>query len=114
MNTQELVTKLSLLHPPEVIYEISSETVISAIVRRMGEEALELSPEDLQMAKAEVKAAIEHHLDERDYIDMGLDASGKLSEIYEYGKFTILYERKNEMRTLKTCESETKMSVHHP
>jgi hypothetical protein len=50
------------------------ETVISAIVLRVGEKALELSVEDLEMAKAEVKAAIEDNLDERDYIDMGLDA----------------------------------------
>lgn len=74
MNTQELVTQLSLIYPSEVIYEISMETVISAIVLRVGEKALELSVEDLEMAKAEVKAAIEHNLDERDYIDMGLDA----------------------------------------
>jgi hypothetical protein len=26
------------------------------------------------MAKVEVKAAIDHNLDQRDYIDMGLDA----------------------------------------
>ena len=74
MNTQELVTQLSLIYPSEVIYEISMETVISAIVLRVGEKALELSVEDLEMAKAEVKAAIEDNLDERDYIDMGLDA----------------------------------------
>ena len=74
MNTKELVTKLSLLHPPEVIYEISFETVISMIVHRLGEEALELSAEDLELARDEVKAAIEHHLNERDYIAIGLDS----------------------------------------
>jgi hypothetical protein len=50
------------------------ETVISAIVRRMGEEALELSAEDLELARDEVRAAIEHHLDEKDFIDIGLDS----------------------------------------
>jgi hypothetical protein len=40
----------------------------------MGEEALELSPEDLELAREEVKAAIEHHLDEKEYIDIGLDS----------------------------------------
>jgi len=39
----------------------------------MGEEALELSAEDLELAGEEVKAAIEHHLDESEYIDIGLD-----------------------------------------
>jgi len=40
----------------------------------MGEEALELSTEDLELARDEVKAVLEHHLDEREYIDIGLDA----------------------------------------
>jgi hypothetical protein len=47
---------------------------MAAIVRRIGEEALELSLEDLALASDEVKAALEHHLDEREYIDMGLDS----------------------------------------
>jgi hypothetical protein len=74
MNTQELVAQLSLKYPSEVIYELTTENVIYEIVRRLGEEALELSVEDLEMAKVEVKAAIDHNLDQRDYIDMGLDA----------------------------------------
>jgi hypothetical protein len=74
MTHHEIVTQLSLTCPSEAIYEITMETVIAAIVRRMGEEALELSPEDLELARDEVKAAIEHHLDERDYIEIGLDA----------------------------------------
>ena len=40
----------------------------------MGEEALELSPKDLVLAREEVKSALEHHLDERDFIEIGLDA----------------------------------------
>jgi hypothetical protein len=39
-----------------------------------GEEALELSAEELELARDEVKAAIEHHLDERDFIEIGLDS----------------------------------------
>ena len=74
MTHQELVTKLSLTYPSDVIYEITMETVISAIVRRMGTEALQLSAKDLELARDEVKAAIEHHLDEREYIDIGLDS----------------------------------------
>ena len=74
MNTQEIIIQLSLTCPSDVIYEITMETIISEIVRRMGEEALELSAEDLELAGEEVKAAIEHHLDERDFIEIGLDA----------------------------------------
>jgi hypothetical protein len=74
MNTKELVTKLSLLHPPEVIYEITTENVISEIVRRMGDEAISLTQNDIQLAIDEVKIAVDMYLDPREYISMGLDA----------------------------------------
>ena len=74
MTSKDIIALLCLKYPPEVIHEITTENIISEIVRRMGEEALELSAEDLELAREEVKAAIEHHLDERDYIDIGLDA----------------------------------------
>ena len=74
MTHQDIIAHLCLKYPPEVIHEISTENIISAIVRRMGEEALELSAEDLELARDEVRAAIEHHLDEREYIDIGLDS----------------------------------------
>ena len=74
MTHQDIIAHLCLKYPPEVIHEITTENIISAIVRRMGEDALELSPEDLELARDEVKAALEHHLDESEYIDIGLDA----------------------------------------
>jgi hypothetical protein len=74
MNTQEIVTHLRQLQPHRVVHEITTENIIVAIVRRMGDEALALSAEDLELAGDEVKAAIEHHLDERDFIEIGLDA----------------------------------------
>ena len=74
MTHQDIIAHLCLKYPPEVIHEITTTNIISAIVRRMGEEALELSPEDLKLARDEVKAAIEHHLDEREYVDIGLDS----------------------------------------
>jgi hypothetical protein len=43
MTHLEIVTSLSLTCPSNVIYELTMETVISAIVRRMGEESLDLS-----------------------------------------------------------------------
>jgi len=73
MTHQEIITRLTLIYPSDVIYSITMETVISAIVRRMGEEALDLSAEDLELARDEVRAAIDHHLDLREYIDIGLD-----------------------------------------
>ena len=74
MTHQDIIAHLCLKYPPEVIHEITTENIISAIVRRMGEEALELTADDLELARDEVKAAIEHHLDEREYIDIGLDS----------------------------------------
>lgn len=74
MTHKDIVAHLCLKYPPEVIHEITTENIMAAIVRRIGEEALELSLEDLALASDEVKAALEHHLDEREYIDMGLDS----------------------------------------
>jgi hypothetical protein len=74
MTHQDIIAHLCQLHPPQVVHEITTENIISAIVRRMGEEALDLSAEDLDLARDEVKEAIEHHLDESEYIDIGLDS----------------------------------------
>ena len=74
MTHKEIIAHLCLKYPPETIHSITTENIISAIVRRMGEEALELSAEDLELAMDEVRAALEHHLDERDFIDIGLDS----------------------------------------
>ena len=74
MTHQDIIAHLCQLQPPQVIHEITTENIISQIVRRMGEEALELSAEDLEMARDEVKAAIDHHMDERDFIEIGLDS----------------------------------------
>jgi hypothetical protein len=48
--------------------------IIQQLAYRLGEEGLILSPEDLRLACEEVWVAIGHNLDERDYIDMGMDA----------------------------------------
>jgi len=74
MKHEDIVRQLSQIYPSEVIYSLSMETVISAIVQRLGEEALTLTLDDLRLARDEVQIAFEHHFDERDYIDMGLDA----------------------------------------
>ena len=74
MTHQDIIAHLCQKYPPEIIHEITTENIIAAIVRRMGEEALELSAEDLGLARDEVKASIEQYLDEREYIDIGLDA----------------------------------------
>ena len=74
MTHQELITQLSLICPSEVLYELSMRSFLSQLANRLGEEALDLSPEDLELAIQEIRAAIDHQFDPREYIDMGLDA----------------------------------------
>jgi hypothetical protein len=61
MTHGDIIAHLCQLYPPKVVHEITMETVISVIVRRMGEEALDLSAKDLERARDEVKIAIDHH-----------------------------------------------------
>jgi len=74
LNHDEIVIQLSQRIPSDVVYAITMHSTLTAIVQRMGEDALTLSADDLHLAVDEVKEAICHNLDERDYIDMGLDA----------------------------------------
>ena len=74
MQHQELARHLSL-DLEEVIFSITLLDIIRAIERRIGKEEIStLTPDDLNLAKEEVLAAIDHNLDIRDYIDMGIDA----------------------------------------
>ena len=77
MSNEEIVTQLTQRMTQidaSPIYAITIQSILSAIVKRMGDEALTLSAGDLHLALEEVKEAICHNLDERDYIDIGLDA----------------------------------------
>ena len=59
----------------EIVHAITMADIFSALSNRLGEEeAQSLSEDELNLARDEVKAAIDHNLDVRDYIDMGLDA----------------------------------------
>jgi len=52
MKHEEIVTRLlSLTRPNDPIYENPMKTVLNAIVRRLGQKALDLSPEDLESAR---------------------------------------------------------------
>jgi hypothetical protein len=74
MSNEEIVTQLTQRMTQieaSPIYAINIQSILSAIVKRMEEEALILSAEDLHLALEEVKEAICHNLDERDYIRHG-------------------------------------------
>ena len=62
MTHQDIIVHLCQLYPPQVVHEITMETIISVTVRRIGEEALDLSANDLERARDEFKIAIDHHL----------------------------------------------------
>jgi hypothetical protein len=53
-SPKDIIAHLCLKYPPEVIHSITTENIIAAIVRPMGEEALGLSLEDLELARDEV------------------------------------------------------------
>ncbi len=67
MQHSAIVSQLShLTASSEVIYAVTMRDVLTAIARRMGETALSLSAEDLQLAREEVKEAINHNLEIRE------------------------------------------------
>lgn len=80
MQHQEIVAQIAV-DRNEIVYSITVETVLNSIVNRLGEEALALTTEDLQLVFDEIKAILEDQLDIRDYIDMGLDAWELLREL---------------------------------
>jgi hypothetical protein len=77
MTHTEIILHLSsLIDSPtsNVLYSITMQQVLTAIVRRMGDDALFLSADDLQLLREEVVAVIEHSLDYREVIDEGIEA----------------------------------------
>lgn len=73
MQKRRNISRLAqIADPSEVIYAVTMQDVLTTIARRMGEGVLTLTAEDLELAREEVKEAISHNLDIREYIDMGL------------------------------------------
>ncbi len=54
------------------IFAVTMQDVLSILSRRL--DVSTLSPEELDLARQEVKEAIQHHLDIREFIEIGLDA----------------------------------------
>ena len=73
MQHQEILSQLPTDLSP-IVFSITMKDILTALVKRLGDEALTLTVEDLNSACEEVKAAIDHNLDIRDFIDEGLDA----------------------------------------
>ncbi|MDD2272992.1 MAG: hypothetical protein PHP95_06825 [Desulfuromonadaceae bacterium] len=75
MAPEEIVNRLSrkLLDPSEVVYAVTMRDLLTAIAGRMGEDALQLTPDDLLLARDEVRATFGHYLDERELFGLALD-----------------------------------------
>lgn len=69
--TQRLTS--SSTSPAEIVFSISMGDLLAAIAKRMGKASLTLNATDLLQARDEVRAVIDHCLDQREYISMGLD-----------------------------------------
>lgn len=81
MTDHAIITELSLRlvrigdNPQQIVFAISTQDVLVAIVKRMGNNALTLKPKDLLQARAMVRAALTlHNPADRQYINDGLDA----------------------------------------
>lgn len=59
--------------PSEPLYTITLHDLLSAIALRMGQNALSLSATDLQLARTETLAVLQHRMDHRPYLDEALD-----------------------------------------
>ena len=76
MTHHEIVTRMSLIwYSDESIWELSLSSVYSEIVKRMGQDALNLTATELELAALEVRAVFEDDHDrERDLLAIGLDS----------------------------------------
>ena len=75
MTHQEIITQLLLIwQSDENIWELPLSNLYSELVSRMGQGALKLTPDELELAVQEVRAVFEDDHDrERDLIAIGID-----------------------------------------
>lgn len=77
MTHDEVVSHLShLIDTPatEPLYTITLHDLLTAIALRMGQDALSLTATNLQLARTETLAVLQHRMDHRPYLEEALDA----------------------------------------
>jgi len=75
MTHQEIATRMSLIwHSDESIWKLSLSSVYAEIVRRMGQDALNLTATELELAALEVRSVFEDDDREKDLISIALDS----------------------------------------
>ena len=76
MTHSELVSRLSrLIDDPDsdFLYAITMQQVIQQIAHRMKEDALSLTAEQLELARGEFQAALDHYLDVRPIYEIAIE-----------------------------------------
>lgn len=75
MKSDEIVRTLlqKLPDDSEIVYSVTMRDLLSVIAGRLREEALLLTPDDLLLAREEVRATFGHYLDERELFALALD-----------------------------------------
>lgn len=76
MTADEITMTLSrrIPHPDQVVFTVTMRDILKSIAGNLGEKALSLTVPELLEARDEVQAVIGHHLDERELINLGLEA----------------------------------------
>ena len=76
MEENEIIAAIigKLSEPSDAIFTFTMRDLVTAIVRRRGVRAIDLSPSDIMVAREEVQGAISHYMDEREFVEIGLDA----------------------------------------
>lgn len=75
MVPEEIVTTLCgrLPDPSEVVYVVTMRDLLAAVVRRLHEDSLHLTADELLLARDEVQAVFGHYLDEYELFNLALD-----------------------------------------
>lgn len=79
MTLESIIAELSMKlvriadSPSQVVFAITMQDVIAELAKTLGEKALNLTEDNLLDIRHEVRIAIDHGLDVRDYIQPGIE-----------------------------------------
>lgn len=75
MKSDEIVRTLlqKLPDDSEIVYSVTMRDLLSEIARRLQDESLKLTVDELLLARDELRATFGHYLDERELFDLALD-----------------------------------------
>jgi len=74
MTHQDIIAHLCLKYPRKSSMKSVPEKYMQRLSDEWARKPWNCPPEEIRIAIEEVTSALEHHLDEREYIDIGLDS----------------------------------------